>query len=65
MKREVRAYAISHVEPDDFAEWVRLLLEDLLCDEDIRPLCRLSLARWFAGEVLAQLTGDFDNNAAD
>ena len=60
MSRAIRAQAYPNPTPENFATWAGEELADLLSDEDIRPLCRLSLAEWFATEVLNWLTGNFD-----
>lgn len=64
MCRELRRYASTYVEPEDCAEMCRLTLEDLLDNEQIAPMLRVSLTGWFASEVLSRLTGDFDSNEA-
>lgn len=61
MERILRTYAYASA--DDFAAWAEEEMADLLDHEDIRPLCRLALASWFAQEVLNWLTGNFDNAA--
>ncbi|WP_425145962.1 hypothetical protein [Deinococcus sp.] len=63
MARAIRAQAYRNPTPEDFAVWAGEELADLLSDEDIRPLCRLALAEWFAAELLNWLTGDFDDAA--
>ncbi|WP_216322730.1 hypothetical protein [Deinococcus aestuarii] len=64
LERRVRAAAYANSDWDDFAEWCQLELADLLANEDIGSLCRLSLAAWFAREVLSCLTGSFDGDEA-
>ena len=64
MERLVRRTALSFGGGEEFSELCRLELEDLLSDEDVQPLCRFQLAAWFAGEVAAQLSGNFDDDRA-
>ena len=64
MERLIRRTALSFGGGEDFGVMCLLELEDILSDDDVRPLCRFQLAAWFSGEVVAYLTGSYDNDTA-
>ena len=64
MERAVRECLFVKASGEDFAAWCELEMADLLENEDIRPLCRLELASWFASEIVAHLSGNFDDESA-